>query len=356
MTKPNLCALIYGKSLSHLDHVAPLCSLLDIPLVVTEESLQIIAQKSYIDLVVHYYDYEDAAVRIVKNFDIVISSLPSPTFQSIFMVAEYLVQKKLLNIWCPHGNSDKGENTYFFEALSEETVALCYGSQMVEKLKRKNVFGNINLILEIGNYRHLHYQKMKPFFNKLLQNALKSLHSKNTKILYAPTWREEDNNNLLSDLEVLLKHLPEDLDLIIKLHPNTLIQKEYELLSIYTKYESYPNVIFLSDFPSIYPLLDFVDIYLGDTSSIGYDFLIFDKPMFFLNADSEPLSKAGVAVSIKDSKIFDQIKNCLPDPTLSENRQKLYEKAFNKDANLNNILQEILTFYATYKEANSDIF
>lgn len=356
MKKPNLCALIYGKSLSHLDHLAPMCSLLDIPLVVTEESLQIAAQKSYIDLIVHLYDYEDAAIQVVKNFDIVISSLPSPTFQSIFMVAEHLVRKKLLNIWCPHGNSDKGENTYFFEALSEETVALCYGTQMIEKLKRKNVFGSINLILEIGNYRYLHYKKMKPFFDKLLQSYFKSLNPKNQKVLYAPTWREEENSTLLSDLEVLIKNLPENMDLIIKLHPNTLIQKEHELLSIYAKYESYPNIVFLSDFPSIYPILDSIDIYLGDTSSIGYDFLVFDKPMFFLNTDNTPLSKAGITVSIKDPKIFDQIKGYFPDSTLSANRKKLYEEAFNKDASLDNLLQEILSFYATYKEANSDIF
>ncbi|MCE5315950.1 MAG: hypothetical protein LLG04_01125, partial [Parachlamydia sp.] len=33
----------------------------------------------------------------------------------------------------------------------------------------------------------------------------------------------------------------------------------------------------------IYPLLAHADLYLGDTSSVGYDYLPFNRPMFFLN-------------------------------------------------------------------------
>src|SRR5438105_1920604 len=50
------------------------------------------------------------------------------------------------------------------------------------------------------------------------------------------------------------------------------------------------NLLFITDFPLIYPLLAKTDIYLGDVSSIGYDFLFFQKPMFFFNPFSSKKS------------------------------------------------------------------
>ncbi len=43
------------------------------------------------------------------------------------------------------------------------------------------------------------------------------------------------------------------------------------------------NVVLIEDFPLVYPLLAATDIYLGDVSSIGYDFLMFNRPMFLSN-------------------------------------------------------------------------
>ena len=39
--------LIYGKLAHHLDHIAPLCSLMQIPLIVTEEEIARAARQFY---------------------------------------------------------------------------------------------------------------------------------------------------------------------------------------------------------------------------------------------------------------------------------------------------------------------
>ena len=54
----------------------------------------------------------------------------------------------------------------------------------------------------------------------------------------------------------------------------------YEIVG---KYEDKPNIVMLSDYPLIYPLAAACDLYIGDRSAVGYDFLAFNKPMFFLN-------------------------------------------------------------------------
>lgn len=58
------------------------------------------------------------------------------------------------------------------------------------------------------------------------------------------------------------------------------------------------GIQFIEDFPPIYPLLAQMDLYIGDMSSIGYDFLSFKRPMILLK-DSE-LTKAGRFVAKKE--------------------------------------------------------
>jgi CDP-glycerol glycerophosphotransferase (TagB/SpsB family) len=90
----------------------------------------------------------------------------------------------------------------------------------------------------------------------------------------------------------------------VKPHPNT--ERKYKIELTRTK------VRLLEHFPPIYPLLDRTDAYIGDMSSIGYDFLAYERPLFFLTKEkADPLSnpsaflmRCGQQVLIKDIPFF----------------------------------------------------
>src|SRR5262249_34231107 len=103
-------------------------------------------------------------------------------------------------------------------------------------------------------------------------------------ILYAPTWMDlEESSTFFDTYQYLLGNLPADYNMIVKLHPRLELDDTVNYYHIVGKYESKPNILFLKDFPLVYPLLAHTDLYIGDMSSVGYDFLPFNKPMFFLN-------------------------------------------------------------------------
>src|SRR6267154_2464648 len=128
-----VCAgLIYGPELHHLDHLAPLCCVMNIPLIVTEEKIAEFAKRYYPDLVVVLSDYMSVPQYLVSHFDIIFYSMPRDLFDEIFFLTQKLSQKRIHTVWCPHGNSDKGNSIFYMEALKKEEAALVYGKQMID--------------------------------------------------------------------------------------------------------------------------------------------------------------------------------------------------------------------------------
>lgn len=289
--KPNLqlSGLIYGPQQHHLDHIGTLCTMLDIPLIVTDEEIERQAKLYYPMLVTFFFDYVSAPIKIVQNFDVIITAMPREMFQSTFFVAESMSKKSPLTIWCPHGNSDKGGNTFFMEALAKEKAVFIYGKKMFDFMEEKHALPTGCEIITLGNYRYEFYKKHQRFYDDIVQKEIASkLQPSKKTYLYTPTWNDcEKASSFHLALPHLLEKLPKDINLIIKLHPNTLFEEDIKMKKLVWKYESEPNVLFLEHFPLIYPLLNFVDVYLGDTSSVGYDFLVFNKPMFFLNVETD---------------------------------------------------------------------
>ena len=194
-------------------------------------------------------------------------------FDSLFFITETLHQKCLINVWCPHGNSDKGHSSYFMEGLSKEKRAFVYGQKMMDFLKEKGAFEQLEDLFILGNYRYKYYLQHIEFYQNILEEKL-PINRKHRTLLYAPTWKDSERS---SSFEIahsfLINSVPKDWNLIIKPHPHLKC-------SIKSPKE---NVIILEDFPPIYPLLQSIDVYLGDMSSIGYDFLTFRRPLFFYN-------------------------------------------------------------------------
>jgi CDP-glycerol glycerophosphotransferase (TagB/SpsB family) len=308
--------LIFDDSKHYLDHLAPFCSLMNWPLILCEPELVQLAEKFYPEL-----EIQSAHALTVK--------LPANVLScntSIHIQAAFPYQKSNV-LWLPHGNSDKGNSSPFFEALTNEKITLVYGQKMIDFMREKKV---LLKQIRIGNFRHEYFQKHLHFYQKAIQLP----PGKN--FLYAPTWDDvENNNSFWKSFPNLLKHVPADYHLLVKLHPNTLKKYAVELEILKGRLRQQERLIFLDDLPPIYPILNRTAAYIGDMSSIGYDFLTFDRPLFFLGADQPfPLHRCGENLELNRFNFTPNKKFILP-------RQDLYQYTFDPPPNWNVIQDEL---------------
>lgn len=361
--------LIYGPDTHHLDHLAPICCILNIPLLVTEEKIYALAQQFYPGLQVVLLDYMTVGQHLVSHFEIIFYSIPRDLFEEAFFFAQKLNQKRMHTIWCPHGNSDKGSGIFYMEALKKEEAALIYGKQMLEFLKRKHVFDQLKGHVMAGNYRHQFYLKHQPFYDSLAEKKISQrLPQAETTLLYAPTWRDAENSSSFFEVTIpLIEKLPEEHNLIIKLHPNLYLQDEFKVQELVSTYEDRQNVFFLTDFPAIYPLLNLVDVYIGDMSSIGYDFLVFNRPMFFLNQNVRDvqndlglyLFRCGIEIKPEQySNIHTRIHHYFDFELrdFSQIRKEVYDLAFVPAKSLDELKKEIEHLYSLFPEPGLNFY
>jgi CDP-glycerol glycerophosphotransferase (TagB/SpsB family) len=247
------------------------------------------------------------------------------------------------------------------EALDKEEIALVYGKKMIDFLKQKNAFSGLKCAIEISNYRWSYYKEHKKFYDDLVQkHILQKLPPGEKLILYAPTWQDEEKSSSFYEAtSYLIKNLPKNWNLIIKPHPNLALKEESIYNSFLELSQSYPNIIFLTDFPPIYPLLAVVDLYIGDLSSIGYDFLTFQKPMFFLNQQERSkdtdlglyLYQCGIEIHPSDyPDLYTIIQNSLSNDEVlfSSIRKRVYQYTFAEEIEPDILKQKIFTSYTYF--------
>src|SRR5207245_1472804 len=156
----------------HLDHLGPLASFLQIPLIVTEPEIEKLAEKYYPELTVRLIEHSSLPFTLVQEFETIFTTLPQPIISELFFFAEQLLNKKLRTIWVPHGNSDKGHASYFMEALKEETYSLVYGKKMTDFLDNKGSFSQLKRCIEIGNFRKQFAEKHSTFYQPLVEKEI----------------------------------------------------------------------------------------------------------------------------------------------------------------------------------------
>jgi hypothetical protein len=278
-----MAAALNTDGIHLLDHIAPLASLSNIPLIVTEEENAALAAKYYPEVELRFWpDLEFRLKDLAAEFDTLIEcKYWAPHLKHLFHV---LFKKEMRLIFCPHGQSDKGYSAPLLAPYALQDIVLLYGDLLKEMLIDLNVWDSIQAHATIGNYRLHYFQKHKKRLLAFAQEEVFSkLNSDNKTLLYAPTWRDADHSSTFFEFcEKIIRELPEDWNLILKIHP--LLEKRdpalFYRLTIFE--EKRQNFAFVHTFPLIYPLLEKVDAYLGDYSSVGYDILAFQKPMFFL--------------------------------------------------------------------------
>lgn len=301
----------------HLDHLAPLADFLSIPLLVDDAEMLDMMQKYYPSVTTHKLP---PLMYIPDIYDVLI--VTAKMWKSdMGGIIEMCTEKKVRFIYCPHGNSDKCHAKPSLDPFLVQDDFFFYGNQMKRNLASRGVAGGHH----VGNYRLAYYQKYQHHCDKLVEH----LRSEKKTILYAPTWNDQENlSSFSANCEQVLRELSEDFNLIVKVHP-ILVEQEYaRIIQLEGRYSAH----FLTHFPLVYPILSIADAYLGDFSSVGYDFLYFDRPMFFIESDQHLPDR---------SKLLHQSGKILPkdhicqfihanwdQQHLSEQRQQLYQDAF----------------------------
>ncbi len=361
--------LIYGPAPHYIDHLAPLCSIMDIPLFVSEDEEKRLVRSFYPEVQVHKIDALSLPQFFIENIDIVFLCTPRVLFDEIFFFVQKLHGKRIHTIWCPHGNSDKGHRSLFMEGLSEEQVVLVYGDKMIDFLKQKKVFDQLQKHVITGNFRKAYYLHHKVFYDQLIQDKIvKKMPPAEKTVLYAPTWQDkESSSSFQGALSFLIEKLPSNWNLIIKPHPNLLMENETTNQKLIENYQGKDRVFFLMDFPPIFPLLAISDIYIGDFSSIGYDFLEFNRPMFFLNhKQRDPkldpglyLYQCGVEIRPEEyESIYTIIQKEIPkDRSIFEEiRIKTTNYTFHPRKSLESLKEEIEKSYTCFPDRDLNFF
>lgn len=282
----------------YLDHLGVLCIELGLPLLVTEESTYQAAGKFYPQLDCKLIDPQALSLDyLAANFDVLFESGHRWAIE-LLPLFEMLFQKKMRIVYCPHGNSDKG---YSQDPLPKD-ISLVYGCHMMDHLKKTKNLNKLSSTVLTGNYRHQYYQKNQEFYDNLLAVELEGKLDPNKKtIFYAPSWPDgENSSSFLPCATRALQEIGEFYNVIIRWHPFLDDLHPVETHQLRGEFENKRGIAFLSDFPCIYPILNASDAYLGDFSSIGYDFLAFNKPLFFLDSHFGKLYQCGQQLNLEN--------------------------------------------------------
>lgn len=350
MSSDRSIALLTGPD-TYLDHVGVLCQILGIPLLVTEEATFLAAKEFYPNLDAHLVDMEDLSLEfLANNFDTIFQSGKFWNVELGELLA-LLYKKKMRFVFCPHGNSDKG---FSLTAHVPQDLSLIYGKHMTDLLTSTGALQHISETLTTGNYRLPFYRAHKEFYDDLAQKRLgPHLHKDRKTILYAPTWHDGENpTSFFSSCEKILHELADEYNLIIKLHPFLEHFHPAETYSVLSRYENRQGRLFLTNFPAIYPILALADLYMGDFSSIGYDYLAFDRPMFFFGTknkrpESTPgffLHQCGLQIPEEggihlQTYLAENLSRATND--FSAKRKEIYDYAFGEEKCLETLKNEI---------------
>lgn len=296
-------ALNTGSDYHLLDHIAPLAEFLQIPLVTTEEINYNLACRYYPQVKVQYMpDLEYRFKEIAASFDTLFEcKYWRPELKLLF---RELFHKEMELVFCPHGQSDKGYGAPLLAPYSIQDAVLLYGPLMLDMLKELKI--PIRKYAILGNYRLAFYRKYQSFYDLAARKEVPLDRSKKT-VLYAPTWKDGDGStSFFTYAPKLINDLPQDWNLIIKLHPLLKERHPAEFYSMKLN-DKKPNLFFLDAFPPIYPILSLADVYLGDASSVGYDFLSFNRPLYFLPGSGEKrLHSCGYMIDVTEN-IYSQM-------------------------------------------------
>lgn len=343
------------------DHLAPLCAIMDIPLILTDEDYCLTIKPLYPNLKTVLLEWEEFTPRyLIENYDLLLQSeyWHRQEFYSKFAPLEEEYGKNIRNVHCPHGFSDK---LRWFQYCVYEDITLVYGDNMLDMFKEMGILQHLNTYVRIGNYRYSYYLQNKNFYDAIANEKIKSRFQNNNPILlYAPSWHHEEDNSSIFESNSIYENLPSNYNLVVKIHPRQEETNAPALYRLMGKYEKKENILFITDLPVIYPLLNLSNVYIGDVSAIGYDFLSFNRPMFFLNQkkiDSKTdrrafLNRCGIEILPEQyPNIYSIIESHLSEDQdkFSNARSEMYRYTFGDPVSNQDLSDSIINSYFSPK-------
>ncbi len=313
----------------YLDHLGILCEGLGLPLFVTEKDTFDAAKQFYPGLHVEYMEPQELSLHfLAERADVIFES--GHTFATeLLPLWELMYGKKMRVVYCPHGNSDKKAPKL------RKDISLIYGDHMKSLLEQTGESALLENIVATGNYRASYDRAHSKWQDAKLKNFLGSLPAKKT-VFYAPTWTQtRENDDWYAEALKVIEEVGSHFNLLMRLHP--FLEDQYPAESQQIKSL---GAIDLSKFPSIYPILRQADYYLGNHSSIGYDFLTMNKPLFFLERGAGEIYECGTVLN-KEQHYGEEIMSFQDNPAFCEKRKKLSERVFGSEKSFERIKNEI---------------
>lgn len=332
-----------------MDHLAVICKILGYPLVFLQETEAETAKKYYPDIDIALAPYEEMnPENLISEWDVLVSSdlWKKPKLIEYFKILEQRYQKRFRRVYCPHGFSDK---MFYWKEFAGEDICLIYGSHMLDIFQKLDILSTLNGYVITGNYRYSYYQMHQKWMDELVEKEVFSLFQEDRPImLYAPTWFDaRDSSSFFHAADLLFTELPKEYNVVVKLHPLLEQRHPEAFYPILGKFEKNPHIVFVKDLPLVFPLLARADLFLGDKSSVGYDFLAFDKPMFFLESTEKEhayLHSCGTPIfEDQYANILEVIRSTLPldHPKYHQKRKDVFDYTFGPPKSFEQIKAEI---------------
>ena len=344
ISSENVCLVSADFSLNHLDHLAVIGYIMDAPMMCDTEFLLETIEKYYPQVKPIYIHFHQQILEHLALHHRRVFFSVAPYRKDLSPMLEAFYGKKMEFWYCPHGNSDKTLKHY-----EMQEHALIYGDQMENRLVDEGHIPFLKSYVRTGNVRVSFYHEFKSFYDDLVEKEIFAKFDKpQTTYLYAPTWQDLEHSSSLFDASFpLLDEVPDSINLIIKMHPWLEHHQPGPVKLIQEKYQDRPNIVILCQYPLVLPILERTDLYIGDFSSIGYDFLRYDRPMFFFDpekrisarANDTQLHSCGTVIPPDQYKqAFHFIDNHLKQQeALSEKRKELYHYAFGEELSFESI-------------------
>jgi hypothetical protein len=337
-----------GDSVNHLDHIAPIAEIMKIPLLIEEEFLLETMKKYYPQIETIFVDHPAKLLNTIASQFEYLFVTGADYRPNLSPLLELIYQKEILFWYCNHGNSDKT-----LDHFKKQNFAFIYGPQMKRRLKEEGHFDQLEGFVQTGNFRLKFYQKYQLLYDQRVDEDVFSKFDKpRPTILYAPTWVDHEKNTSIFEVGLsIVDQLPNNYNLILKIHPWLAHHNPGFITHVEERFKNKNNVVVLSQHPLVFPLLNRVDIYLGDFSSIGYDFLIYNRPMFFFDPSKREKSR-GTSTFLHQcgtlipesayTSIYPFIEDHLDSQEkLNELRKEIYFDAFGKEKEFEEINSEI---------------
>jgi len=227
-----------------------------------------------------------------------------------------------------HGLSDK---TYDYnKKILEYDLFFIPGLEAYERYQKKG-------LLKKGTGVMIGYPKMDRVFRgeiskeKILEEL--KLNNKNKTVLYAPTWVDKAFNSSWKKFhKIFLSNIPDEINLLVKLHPNLYRYRKNEVEKFKNKLVWRENTRIFDLLPDIIPLMAASDLLIGDVSSVTREYLTFKRPFVFLSnrpkwmwkKQKKTLWECGEVVT-KPERLWPAVKRALNKP---EQYRKQIEKHF----------------------------